>query len=169
MAEIFESAGFPKGVFNVIQGNGELGKRLVMHESVEGVLFTGSYETGFRIKQDILPHFWKISALEMGGKNAAIVWDDCDLKKAVYENIISAFITTGQRCSATSRIIVRRSIAAKFIEAFHQAAKRVSINYAFENPFMGPLINSASLDKYLRFQGIAKREELREPSCAEKF
>ena len=158
MAEIFETARFPKGVFNVVQGTGELGKRLVMHESVEGVLFTGSYETGYRIKQDILPHFWKISALEMGGKNAAIVWDDCDLKKAVFENIISAFITTGQRCSATSRIIVRRSIADKFIKNFHESAKKISIGYATENPFMGPLINSASLDKYLRFQGIASRE-----------
>jgi succinylglutamic semialdehyde dehydrogenase len=158
MAEIFEAARFPKGVFNVVQGSGELGKRLVMHESVEGVLFTGSYETGYRIKQDILPHFWKISALEMGGKNAAIVWDDCDLKKAVYENVISAFMTTGQRCSATSRIIVRRSLADKFIRSFHEAAKKISINYAFENPFMGPLVNAESLDKYLRFQGIANRE-----------
>jgi len=158
MAQVFETAGFPKGVFNVVQGNGEAGKRLVMHESVEGVLFTGSYETGFRIKQDILPHFWKICALEMGGKNASIVWDDCDVAKAVYENILSAFITTGQRCSATSRIIVRRSLGKKFIDAFHEAAKRISIDYSFENPFMGPLINSASLDKYLRFQGIAKRE-----------
>jgi succinylglutamic semialdehyde dehydrogenase len=158
MAQLFEKAAFPKGVFNLLQGNGEVGKRLVMHEAVEGVLFTGSYETGFRIKQDILPHFWKICALEMGGKNASIVWDDCDLKKAVYENTLGCFMTTGQRCSATSRIIVRKSIADKFIHHFHEAAKKLSIGYAFENPFMGPLINSGSVDKYLRFQGIAKRE-----------
>ena len=68
MAQLFEQAQFPKGVFNVVHGNGEVGKRLVMNEYVEGVLFTGSYETGFRIKQDILPHFWKIAALEMGGQ-----------------------------------------------------------------------------------------------------
>jgi succinylglutamic semialdehyde dehydrogenase len=158
MAQIFEQVKFPPGVFNVIHGNGEVGKRLAMNEHVEGVLFTGSYETGFRIKQDILPHFWKIAALEMGGKNTAVVWDDCDVRKAAYENILGAFMTTGQRCSATSRIIVRRSVADKFIELFHNAAKKISINYAFENPFMGPLINSAALDKYLRFQGIAKRE-----------
>jgi succinylglutamic semialdehyde dehydrogenase len=158
MAQLFQQAKFPAGVFNLIQGNGEVGKRLVMHELVEGVLFTGSYETGYRIKQDTLPHFWKILALEMGGKNASIVWDDCDIKKAVYENIFSAFVTTGQRCSATSRIIVRRNVADKFIAAFHNAAKKPSVGYAFDNPFMGPLINSAALDKYLRFQGIAKRE-----------
>lgn len=158
MAQLFEKAGFPDGVFNLIQGSGDTGKRLVMHEAVEGVLFTGSYETGFRIKQDTLTHFWKICALEMGGKNASIVWDDCDLKKAVYENIMGAFLTTGQRCSATSRIIVRRSFADKFLEGFHKAAKAISIGYPLENPFMGPLINSAALDKYLRFQGIAKRE-----------
>jgi succinylglutamic semialdehyde dehydrogenase len=158
MAQLFEKAEFPRGVFNLLQGTGETGKRLAMHEAVEGVLFTGSYETGFRIKQDILPHFWKICALEMGGKNASIVWDDCDLKKAVYENVMGAFITTGQRCSATSRIIVRKSIAEKFIHHFHEASKKLSVGYSLENPFMGPLINSASVDKYLRFQGIAKRE-----------
>ena len=158
MAQLFERAEFPKGVFNMVQGNGETGKRLAMHESVEGVLFTGSYETGFRIKQDTLPHFWKICALEMGGKNASIVWDDCDLRKAIYENVVGAYITSGQRCSATSRIIVRRSIAAKFIYGFHNASKKLSINYPLENPFMGPLINAASVDKYLRFQGIAGRE-----------
>jgi len=158
IAQIFEEVEFPPGVFNVVHGNGEVGKRLVMNENVEGVLFTGSYETGFRIKQDVLPHFWKILALEMGGKNSSVVWDDCDVNKAVYENILGAFMTTGQRCSATSRIIVRRSISDRFINHFHNAAKKISINYAFENPFMGPLINSAALDKYLRFQGIAKRE-----------
>src|SRR5690606_23367802 len=103
MAELFEKAEFPKGVINIVQGPGEIGKRLVMNSYVEGVLFTGSYETGFKIKQDILPHFWKICALEMGGKNAAVVWKDADLEKAIYENVIGAFITTGQRCSATSR------------------------------------------------------------------
>jgi len=94
----------------------------------------------------------------MGGKNAAVVWDDCDIKKAVYENLVGCFITTGQRCSATSRLIVRKSIADKFIHHFHEGAKKLSIGYGFDNPFMGPLINSASVDKYLRFQGIAARE-----------
>lgn len=158
MAQCFEKAGFPPGVINVVQGNGESGKRLAMHEAVEGVLFTGSYETGFRIKQDILPHFWKICALEMGGKNASLVWDDCDIKHAVYECLFGAFVTAGQRCTSTSRIILRKSISEKFISAFHENAKKFSIGHPSENPFMGPLINAASLDKYLRFQGIAKRE-----------
>ncbi|MCC6276954.1 MAG: succinylglutamate-semialdehyde dehydrogenase [Oligoflexia bacterium] len=158
MAQIFEKAGFPKGVLNVVQGDGEVGKRLAMHEAVEGVLFTGSYETGFRIKQDTLAHFWKILALEMGGKNASVVWDDCDIDKAVYENLIGAYISAGQRCSATSRIIVRKSVSDEFISKFHASAKKLTIGYGLENPFMGPLISSGSVDKYLRFQGIAKRE-----------
>ncbi len=158
IGEIFEKAALPKGVFNVVQGNGEIGRRLVMHDLVEGVLFTGSYETGFKIKQDTLTHFWKILALEMGGKNAAIVWDDCDLQKAVYETLVGSFITTGQRCSATSRIIIRKSIYEKFVHAFHGAAKKITIGDPLKNPFMGPLISAESQDKYLRFQSIAGRE-----------
>ncbi len=146
IAEIFEKANLPKGVFNVIQGNGEMGRRLVMHESVEGILFTGSYETGFKIKQDTLTHFWKILALEMGGKNASIVWDDCDFEKAIYETLVSGFVTAGQRCTASSRIIVRKSIFEQFIHAFHEAAKKLTIDDPMKDPFMGPLISSESQD-----------------------
>lgn len=158
MAEIFEKAQLPKGVFNMIQGNGEVGRRLVMNEFVEGVLFTGSYETGFKIKQDTLTHFWKTCALEMGGKNAAIVWDDCDVNKAVYETLVGAFVTAGQRCTATSRIILRKSVYEKFLSHFHASAKKLTIDDPFKNPFMGPLINAEAQDKYLRFQSIAQRE-----------
>lgn len=158
MAQLFEKADFPPGVFNVIHGGGESGKRLVMNNLVEGVLFTGSYETGFKIKQDILPHFWKICALEMGGKNSAVVWKDADLKKAVYECAVGAFITTGQRCSSTSRVIVHKSVADQFVSNLHQLAKSFTIGYGLDNPFMGPLINGSAVDRYVRFQGIATRE-----------
>jgi len=158
IAQLFEKARFPKGVFNMVQGSADTGKRLVMHETVEGVLFTGSYETGFKIKQDTLPHFWKITALQMGGKNAAIVFDDANIKQALQENLIGSYITSGQRCTSTSRVILMRPIANEFIEKFHQAAKKLMIGPGEENPFMGPLISGAAVDKYLRFQGIAIRE-----------
>ncbi|MBK9293783.1 MAG: aldehyde dehydrogenase family protein [Oligoflexia bacterium] len=158
IAEIFDKVEFPQGVFNLIQGNAEVGRRLVMHDEIEGILFTGSYETGFKIKQDTLTHFWKICALEMGGKNAAIVWDDCDFNKAIYETLKGAYITTGQRCSSTSRLIIRKSIYDKFLESFHNAAKKLTVGDPFKNPFMGPLISAESKDKYLRFQSIAQRE-----------
>ncbi|HEX4925251.1 MAG TPA: succinylglutamate-semialdehyde dehydrogenase, partial [Bdellovibrionales bacterium] len=158
LAQFFERAQFPKGVFNLVQGRGPTGERLVLNESVEGVLLTGSYEVGLKIKQATMTHFWKIAALEMGGKNASIVWDDADLEKAVFENIIGAFSSTGQRCSCTSRLILGRGIADQFISRFYEAAKKLSIGHWSEKVFMGPLINEAAVEKYIRFQGIAKRE-----------
>jgi len=158
MAQMYEKAQFPKGVFNLVQGIAETGKRLVVDEDVDGILFTGSYETGLKIKQATLDHHWKILALEMGGKNATIVWDDADLNKAIYESTIGAFWTAGQRCSGTSRIILHKSIAEKFVDKFYDTAKKLSIGHWKNNPFMGPLINAEAVEKYLRFQEIAQRE-----------
>lgn len=158
MAQLIEKAEFPKGVFNLVQGEGETGKRLVADEDVDGVLFTGSYETGLKIKQKTVEQYWKLLALEMGGKNATIVWDDADLNKAIYETIIGAFMSTGQRCSCTSRIILHDSIADKFIDKFYETAKKLTIGHWRSNPFMGPLINAAAVEKYVRFQEIASRE-----------
>lgn len=157
-AELVHKAGFPAGVFNLVQGVGETGRRLVEHELVDGILFTGSYETGLKIKQGTLNHYWKIHALEMGGKNATMIWKDADLDKAVYETLIGSFITAGQRCSGTSRIIVHESLHGEFIDRFYQAAKKLEIGHWQDNPFMGPLVTAKSLDTYLRFQEIAVRE-----------
>lgn len=157
-AQCFQKAGLPAGVFNMVQGDGESGRKLVIHEQVDGILFTGSYEVGLRIKQETLTHYWKILALEMGGKNATIVWDDASMEKAVYETVVGAFMSTGQRCACTSRIFVHEKIADEFTEKFYQAAKKLSIGHWSENPFMGPLINESAVEKYLRFQEIAKRE-----------
>ena len=157
-AQCFEKAQFPAGVFNLIQGESEAGRRLIAHELVDGILFTGSYEVGQKIKQATIDHHWKILALEMGGKNSTVIWKDADLDKAIYETLIGAFLTTGQRCSCTSRIFVHDEIAEVFTERFYQAAKKLTIGHWSENPFMGPLINQAAVEKYLRFQEIANRE-----------
>jgi succinylglutamic semialdehyde dehydrogenase len=158
MAECFVEAGFPPGVFNLIQGEKEVGRRLCVHEGVNAVLFTGSYEVGTRIKQDTLQQHWKLLALEMGGKNPAIVWSDADLDLAVHETLIGAFVTAGQRCSATSRILVHEKLYDRFIERFHARAKAFTIGHPLDNPFMGPLIDPASVDRYMKFLGIAARE-----------
>jgi succinylglutamic semialdehyde dehydrogenase len=158
MAELYHKADFPAGVFNVVQGFGETGKRLSIHDQVDGVLFTGSYEVGLKIKQDTIHHFGKILALEMGGKNATIVWDDCDIDKAVYETLVGSFWTAGQRCSGTSRILLHQKIYDQFLDRFHKAAKKVAIGHWQDPVFMGPLISSDAVEKFLRFQEIAKRE-----------
>ncbi|MDB2426157.1 aldehyde dehydrogenase family protein [bacterium] len=157
-ADLIHQAGFPKGVFNVVHGDGEVGKRLAKHAAVDGVLFTGSYDVGLKIKKDTINDYWKILALEMGGKNSTIVWDDADLEKAVYETLIGAFLTSGQRCSCTSRIVLNKKISDKFIKLFHEKAKKLSIGHWKDNPFMGPLISKQSFDAYLKFQDIANRE-----------
>lgn len=158
MAECAHAAGIPKGVFNVLQGEREVGRRLVVHEGVHGVLFTGSYEVGTRIKQDTLSQHWKLLALEMGGKNASIVWEDADFEHALKEIFFSVFVTAGQRCSCTSRILVHRKHFHSFVEKFHQRAKAFKIGHPIEDPFMGPLIDTSSVDRYLKFQTIAGRE-----------
>lgn len=157
-AECFQEAGFPAGVFNLLQGEKETGRRLCVHEGINGILFTGSYETGTRIKQDTLQQHWKLLALEMGGKNPAIIWNDAKLDVAIYETLIGAFLSAGQRCNSTSRVIVHRRLLDEFVTQFHERAKAFSIGHPLDQPFMGPLIDQGSVDRYMKFLGIASRE-----------
>jgi succinylglutamic semialdehyde dehydrogenase len=158
MAESFQDAGLPPGVFNMVQGEREVSRRLCAHEGVNGVLFTGSYEVGVQIKQDTLHQHWKLLALEMGGKNSVIIWKDADLEVAVYESLLGSFLTAGQRCSATSRILVHRDLLSPFVGRFHERAKAFKIGHPLDNPFMGPLIDQGSVDRLMKFQGISARE-----------
>lgn len=159
LAEIIDEAGFPPGVFNLIQGGQEVGSALIHHPDLHGILFTGSYQTGQRIRKALVDHFGKILALEMGGKNAAIVLDDAPLDKAVYEVCIGAFITTGQRCSSTSRLILDRKIADEFLTKLLALTKKINIGYPFrENVFMGPIISKKSLERFFYFQTEAEKE-----------
>ena len=130
-----------------MQGNGEVGRRLVTHKKVDGILFTGSYETGLKITESTVQDYWKIRALEMGGKNSTIVWKDADLEKSVYESLIGVYLSAGQRCSCTSRIFLHPEISEAFTEMFYQKAKKLTIGHWSEDPFMGPLINEKSLSQ----------------------
>jgi len=158
LAECFSETGLPPGVFNLVQGEKELSRRLCVHDGVDAVLFTGSYEVGTRIKQDTLQQHWKLLVLEMGSKNPAILWHDADLELALQQCLIAGFVSAGQRCSATSRIIVHNKVLDSFISRFHEHAKAFKIGHPLENPFMGPLIDQSSVDRYMKFQGIAARE-----------
>ncbi len=159
MAECYKEAGFPEGVFNLVQGQVETGKRLVSHRQVDGVLFTGSYDVGLKIKEDTLQQYWKVLALEMGGKNASLIWEDADVDKAVYESLMGSFLTAGQRCSCTSIIYLHEKVYNEFLDKFYEAAKKIKVgHWSDETAFMGPLINEAAVEKYLRFQQIALRE-----------
>ena len=158
LAEMFKKAEFPKGVFNLIQGQAEVGKRLAKHNLVDGVLFTGSYDVGLKIKKDTIEHYWKSLALEMGGKNASIIWEDADLDKAVYESVLGSYLTAGQRCSCTSRLFLHKNVFDKFLDKFKKVTASLKIGHWTENNFMGPLITEDSMQRFLRFQEIAQRE-----------
>lgn len=158
LSECLLETGLPRGVFNLIQGEKEVGRRLATHESIHGILFTGSYETGVRIKQDTLQQHWKFLLLEMGGKNPVLVWEDTNLEFAVRDTLVGAFATAGQRGTSTSRILVHQKLFDAFKTKFHALSKSFVINHPLSNPFMGPLIDSSSVDRYMKFLGIASRE-----------
>src|SRR5712671_4116018 len=151
-ARCLEEAGVPPGLFNLVQGPGAVGAALAAHPGVDGVLFTGSWAVGQAIQRACLGQS-KLLALEMGGKNAALVLRDADLVKAIYDAVFSAFVSAGQRCTAASRLIVegppgRADAVAARIAA---AAQRLSIGHPLrDGVFMGPLASQAALEKFLR-------------------
>ena len=106
-----------------------------------------------------LEQHWKITALEMGGKNAAIVLDDAPFDLSLYEVLTGAYLTSGQRCTATSRIICQRGIADRFAEALAKATKALKVGVQSDpNIFMGPLIDRKAAETFDAWQGTAKSE-----------
>lgn len=172
IAQAVHAARFPAGVFNLVQGDGRIGRRLALHPGVNGVLFTGSWAAGSRIQQEAQAQPGKLIVLEMGGKNAAIVLDDADLPRAAYEVLVGAFQTTGQRCNSTSRVIVQRRVLEPWLERFLPLLDQARIGYAFEpEVFMGPLVSKAAVRKYLQAMeqaGDADVETLRVGSVLER-
>jgi len=159
IAECLDAAGFPPGVFNLAQGGSSVGVRLVNHPRVSGILFTGSTAAGQAIKKATLDSPQKMLALEMGGKNAAIVLDDAPLDLAAREIAICAFSMAGQRCNATSRVVVHRRIAKPFLEQLLAAVDRVRIGYSLEpDVLMGPLVNHDAVAKLQKYAKLAEEE-----------
>jgi succinylglutamate-semialdehyde dehydrogenase len=158
-AEAAEEAGFPRGVFNLVQGSGASGARLGAHPDVDGVLFTGSYATGVKLLEANAHRPGRMLALELGGKNSALVLADAPFDKAVYDVLYSTLATAGQRCTAVSRVIVERSLADRFIDALLERARRFTCGHpATPGVFHGPLATAAAFEKFHRFRAIAHDE-----------
>lgn len=154
-------AGVPAGVVNLIQGAGEAGGALVEHPLVRAVSFTGSTETGARIGA-VCGRLHKRFSLEMGGKNPMIVMDDADLDLVLEGVLWGAFGTTGQRCTATSRLIAHETVHDTLLERLTAAARDIRIGYGNdEGVQMGPLINQKALDKVTRYVAIGRDEGAR--------
>lgn len=152
--EAVEEAAFPAGVVNMVQGPGPVGARLAAHEDVDAVLFTGSWDTGLRIREATLRQPGKLLALEMGGKNTSILLPDADLEQAAREILQASCLTTGQRCSATSRVVVHETVAPRFAEIFRELLLRVTIGdpLAGGGAFMGPLATRGGYERFVAAQ-----------------
>jgi RHH-type proline utilization regulon transcriptional repressor/proline dehydrogenase/delta 1-pyrroline-5-carboxylate dehydrogenase len=165
LAELFQQAGLPQGIFNYTPGSGKvIGDYLVDHPDVSVIAFTGSMEVGLRIlgrASKIQPQQANVKKViaEMGGKNAIIVDDDADLDETIVHLLHSAFAFQGQKCSACSRTIVLEPIYDKFVKRLAQAAESIDIGPA-EDPanYMGPVIDQLAQKRILEYIQIGKQE-----------
>ncbi|RLL48512.1 aldehyde dehydrogenase family protein [Oceanobacillus piezotolerans] len=162
LAEICEEAGLPKGILNVVFGSGRVvGDAMVHHKDIRVISFTGSNETGRNIAAACGQQLKKVS-LEMGGKNAVIVMEDADLDLAVEAILWSAYGTSGQRCTACSRVIVHESVKEALEEKLLAQIEKLSIGNGLDEAVkVGPIINKAALEKIKKYIEIGKKEGAR--------
>src|ERR1700741_578242 len=159
LVRAFTDAGIPKGVVNIVTGFGaDVGTPLAQHPDVRAVSLTGSSAVG-RIIGGIAAKSFKHCSLELGGKNPMIVLDDANLELAIEGGLWGGFGTTGQRCTATSRIIVQKGVYRDFVDRYVTRAKTLKVgNGLDESVDMGPAVNESQLKTDLSYVGIGKDE-----------
>jgi acyl-CoA reductase-like NAD-dependent aldehyde dehydrogenase len=159
LVRTLSDAGIPKGVINIVTGFGSsVGTPITEHPDIKAISLTGSSEVG-RIVGTTAAKSFKHCSLELGGKNPMIVLDDANLDLAIEGGLWGGFGTTGQRCTATSRIIVQKGVYAEFIERYVERAKALKIgNGLDETVDMGPAVNANQLKTDLNYVDIAKAE-----------
>ncbi|MFO0578208.1 MAG: aldehyde dehydrogenase family protein [Polyangia bacterium] len=159
ITEIFVEAGLPEGVWNVVYGpGGALGDALVTHPDVAAVSFTGSNEIGQRLYTLGAQHNKKVQC-EMGGKNALIVLDDADLDLAAAATVQGAFYSTGQRCTATSRVVVMQEVVQAFLDKVVERTRALKVgNGLGEGVQVGPVVDERQLATVMKYIDIGKRE-----------
>jgi len=162
LADILHRAGLPAGVFNLVMGRGsEVGQVLLDDKRVHAISFTGSVATGQRIAQACVARMAKFQ-LEMGGKNPMVVLDDADLDIAVNAALNSGFFSTGQRCTASSRLIVTQGIHDRFVAAMAEKMQALKVDDARKNGTdIGPVVDDKQLAQNLEYVAIATAEGAR--------
>jgi len=159
LAKIIHEAGFPAGVINIISGSGsKIGEAICRDKRVDMISFTGSNDVGRKILEYSSQNVKK-SIMELGGKSASIIFEDCDLDVAVNSSLCSVFLNQGQMCTAMSRILVESSIYDKFVESFVDKAKRIKLGIStdFETQ-MGPLASETQRNRMTAYIEKAKAE-----------
>lgn len=161
LSEIIARSGVPAGVFNLVMGRGSVvGEAMLKHKDVTAISFTGSVGTGRKIAATCVgTDPMKKVQLEMGGKNPMVVLDDADLKVAVECAVNGAFFSTGQRCTASSRLIVTEGIHDKFVNAMTERMKGLVIGDALKDGVhIGPVVDQSQLDQDLDYISVGQKE-----------
>jgi alpha-ketoglutaric semialdehyde dehydrogenase len=159
LSEIIVRAGAPRGVFNLVMGRGSVvGQTMLEHKGIDAITFTGSVATGKKVAAACAERMRKFQ-LEMGGKNPLVVLDDADLKNAVECAVNGAFFSTGQRCTASSRLIVTKGIYSQFAQAMVERMKGLVVDDALKaGVHIGPVVDQNQLDQDLSYLSIGKDE-----------
>jgi aldehyde dehydrogenase (NAD+) len=159
LADILTRAGLPKGVFNLVMGKGSVvGQAILDSPDVSAISFTGSVETGKRVAKASAEHMRKFQ-LEMGGKSPLIVLDDADLKTAVETAANGAFFSTGQRCTASSRLVVTEGIHDKFVGGLIERIKTLNVDDALkEGTHIGPVVDKKQFEQDQMYIDVGRKE-----------
>ena len=158
LGEILTEAGLPKGVLNIVHGNGpSAGQAIVEHPNIKAISFTGGTKTGEHIAQTAAPMFKKLS-LELGGKNPNIIFADCNYEKMLKTTVRSSFANQGQICLCGSRIFVEKAIYEKFKNDFVEKVKNLKVGNPMEEVNLGAVVSEAHRDKIESYIAIAQEE-----------
>lgn len=161
VAEILTEAGLPKGLYNVVQGYGEVGSTLVAHPDIEKVSLTGSVQTGARVMAAAGADIKHVT-MELGGKSPLIVFDDADLDAAVSGAILANFYSAGQICSNGTRVFVHRNIRAEFETRLVERVRAIRLGDPLDpETQMGPLISQAHMERVLSYMQLGREEGAR--------
>lgn len=159
--QLWEQAGLPAGVLNLVNGGRDTGVALSQNPDIDGILFTGSSHTGVALHKQLAGQPGKMLALEMGGNNPLVVWDVKDVDAAVHHTVMSAFISAGQRCTCARRLVVHDTPEGQaFIDRLVEVAAKLAVgpSNAEPQPFMGPVVSAAVAAQLVKAQAMMEEK-----------
>ncbi len=166
VGEVFDRCRLPRGTFNLVQGSGAvIGEKLATHPGIDALMFSGSYATAAKLRRASVDRPELPSLLQCGGKGSAIVISGCDVDRAVYEILVGAFLTCGQRHNSTARVFVTADVHDFFLSELQRRARNLRVGYGFDqDTFVGPLISENYRTRYRRY-GEALVDKQHEAIC----
>ena len=169
IAELLDRCRLPRGTFNLVQGSGAgVGQRLASHAGLDALVFSGSFATATAIRRATLERPELPALYQCGGKGAALVLGGCDLDRAVYEVLVGAYLTAGQRHNSTGRVIVTDDVFEAFLDRFTRRASKLTVGYGFDpRTFLGPVVSDDYRTRYRRYgRALSQRGHVAVLDCA---